>query len=257
MPAGSPTTSVTAATRNHKGFTLLEVLVAVIVAGIILVTVYGSFSRTMNTKAHAEQRAELWATGRDAVMRIADDLESAVPPYLGNQVLFQGKTDAAGAYLYFVNVNRGAYGATRVLPGRTLVVYEIVPGTQPGLLTVRRFQRPFSAAVAEANDQEVPDEPEYRMTGYNLLSCERFEGQVDIPGSCTRVRSLRFRFYDLVDGQWREAWDSTDPTMLPSRMPYAVEISLVLADERGQEQEFSTIVDLPLAISQPTPRVGA
>jgi len=254
MPARSSTTPVTAATRNDKGFTLLEVLVAVIIAGIILVAVYGSFSRTLTTKARAEERAELWATGRDAVMRIADDIEGAIPPYLGNQVLFRGKSDSGGTSLIFVNVNRGVYGAARVLPGRTLVVYEVVPGSQRGLFTVRRFQQPFFAAVAQANDQELPDEPEYHMTGYNLLSCERFEGQVDIPGSCTRVRDLRFRYYDMIDGQWHEEWNSSDPNMDQPRMPYAIEVILQLEDDRGLEQEFSTIVELPLAIAQPTPK---
>lgn len=72
-----------------RGFTLLEVLVAVTILGIILLTVYGTVSRTISTKEYAEERARLASVGREAVLRIADEIEGALsPPTAG--ALFQG-----------------------------------------------------------------------------------------------------------------------------------------------------------------------
>jgi hypothetical protein len=64
---------------------------------------------------------------------------------------------------------------------------------------------------------------------------------------------LTFRYFDDFAGGWREDWDSTQEDLL-QRLPAAVEISLFLLDERGAVRDFTTIVDLPLARGQPTPR---
>jgi hypothetical protein len=54
---------------------------------------------------------------------------------------------------------------------------------------------------------------------------------------------------------WRDEWDSTVDAEL-GRLPAAVEIVLRVADKDGVEQDFHTIVDLPLARGQPTPEAS-
>ena len=63
-----------------RGFTLLEVMMALTIFGIVALTVYGTFARTLRSKQIAESQAELTQQGRSAVARIADELASAYYP---------------------------------------------------------------------------------------------------------------------------------------------------------------------------------
>jgi prepilin-type N-terminal cleavage/methylation domain-containing protein len=261
------TTSVIDVNRNcrssprARGFTLLEVLLAVTILGIILTTVYGSLSRTLSSKGMAEERAELFANGREAVLQIAGDIEAAMPPPSGDRVYFRGLGGRGRVpSLEFVAMNRGNYGLNRARPGRVLVVYTLDPvPAYPDLFALRREEHLFSALLAEADGIAAPaaEEAGGRPTAVAsyLLDCPPAAGEIQLPGSCVRVTGLSFRFFDEVTGRWDEEWDSTvEPTV--GRIPSAIEVSLLLADEKGREHDFTTIVDLPLARGQPTPRPG-
>jgi len=65
---------------RRRGFTLLEMMMAVTIFGIVALTVYGTFARTLRSKTIAEGDAELMQTGRSAVARMADEIASAFYP---------------------------------------------------------------------------------------------------------------------------------------------------------------------------------
>jgi prepilin-type N-terminal cleavage/methylation domain-containing protein len=246
---------------SPRGFTLLEVLLAVTILGILLTTVYGSLSRTLSSKGVAEERAELYANGREAVLQIAADLEGAMPPPSGDRVYFRGLAGQGRVpTLEFVAMNRGNYGLNRARPGRVLVVYTLDPIPGSDLFALRREEHLFSALLAEADGIAPPasEEGDDRPTAVAsyLLDCEPAADEIELPGSCARLTGLSFRFFDEVTGQWQDEWDTTAETT-EGRIPSAVEIALLLADEKGAEHDFTTIVDLPLARGQPTPRPGS
>jgi prepilin-type N-terminal cleavage/methylation domain-containing protein len=60
-----------------QGFTLIEVMLALGIFGIVAVTLYGTFSRTLRSKGLAERRAEITRVGRSALGRMADEIGSA------------------------------------------------------------------------------------------------------------------------------------------------------------------------------------
>jgi prepilin-type N-terminal cleavage/methylation domain-containing protein len=247
--------------NRPRGFTLLEVLLAVTILGIILTTVYGSLSRTLSSKQTAEERAELFASGREAVLQMASDLEGAMPPPSGDRVYFRGLGGQGRVpSLEFVAMNRGNYGLNRARPGRVLLVYTLDPiPKSDDLFALRREEHLFSALLAEADGISPPETEENdqpKAVATYLLDCESTAGELQLPGSCTRITGLSFRFFDEVSGQWQDEWDTTADTTA-GRIPSAVEIGLLLADEKGGEHDFTTIVDLPLARGQPTPRPGS
>src|SRR6185295_6943036 len=65
---------------SRRGFTLLEVMLAVAILGIIATTIYGTFSRTLRSKGIAEERIDVVRTGRSAVDRMAEELAAAFYP---------------------------------------------------------------------------------------------------------------------------------------------------------------------------------
>lgn len=257
--------------REHGsgGFTLLELLLAIVILGLITATVYGSLSRTESSKRIAESRSELYSAGRMAVLKMASDIEAALPPPSGDRIYFRG-TSGLGEppEIHLVTMNRGGFGVNRVRPGRVLVVYSLTPlPKRRGEFALLREEYLYKAMLDKADG--VQTEQSFGLEGDEedtapteqasfLLECPDFQDDLDLPGSCLPVTALSFRYFDETVGDWREEWDSTvDNSATFGRLPAAVEITLKLADEDGDEHPFYTVVDLPLARGQPTPAVGA
>jgi prepilin-type N-terminal cleavage/methylation domain-containing protein len=246
---------------SAEGFTLLEVLLAMMIAGILLTTVYGAVSRTLASKQTAEERAELYASGREAVLKMADEIEGALHPEAGGTNFFIGSGGGAGnSFVQFITMDRGGYGASGMRSGRIMVEYFLDPlPNQRGLFTLFRRKQWFQALLAKEGLAPLPvemeeDDPALESVALPLLDCPESVADLDLPGSCIRVVNLDFGFYDEIGGRYDE-WTSVseDNEAMYERLPAAVAITLVLADERGVEHPFETVVDLPLAKGQPTP----
>ena len=254
------------------GFTLIEVMIAVVIAGVVLTTVYGALSRTLNSKQIAEQRAALYSSGREAVMRMANEIEGAQHPDYGDRNYFIGESGQAGdPVVEFITVNRGSFGANRARAGRVRVSYFVAPSpTLKGALMLVRQQEWYAAVLAEAEGLPPPLEPEEgeeegeggeeappeRQVLIPLLDCPDPSLETDLPGSCSRVVGLDFRFFDDDTGGFLDKWNSfEDPTF--KRLPAAVRIDLALEDERGNVQHFSTVADIPLAYGQTPVPLGS
>ncbi len=248
--------------RNADGFTLMELLLAVFIFGFISLTVYGVLSRAINARIVGEERSELYAMGRETLLKMADDLEGALLPLSGDRIYFQGDVQT----VRFIAMNRGGYGQGRVRPGQVLIEYSLSDPDDRGYSSLIRGETDFKNLLNEAdgvtyedddtrfdlddtNDVEAPTE-----LFLPLLECPPGAEQAGLPGSCARLTAMRFRFYDDAEGDWRELWDSFEEGgAMENRIPDAVELALLLLDERGGEHEFYTVVDLPLARANPTP----
>lgn len=253
---------------GSSGFTLLELLLAIVILGLVTATVYGSLARTESSKRIAESRSELYSAGRQAVMKMASDIEAALPPPSGDRIYFRG-TSGQGEppEIHLVTMNRGGFGMNRVRPGRVLIVYSLAPlPKRRGEFALLREEYLYKAMLDKADG--VQTEQSFGLEGDEedtapteqasfLLECPDIQDDLDLPGSCLPVTALSFRYFDETVGDWRDEWDSTvDNSATFGRLPSAVEITLRLADEDGAEHPFYTVVDLPLSRGQPTPAAG-
>jgi prepilin-type N-terminal cleavage/methylation domain-containing protein len=239
----------------RRGFTLLEIMIATTILGIILVTVYGVIGRALYAKNHSEDRADLYASGREAVLKIADEIEGALPPTAGRNIGFLGipGTDRVptDSVQFDVVVHR-QYSATETRGGRALVSYSLDPVKDtPNLFALRRQEQLLTepppqddlSGDMEDNPDAAPPVPEV-FAAYVL----------------DQVAGLRFRYLDTQTGEWVDSWDTTAepaPGQPPIGLPGAVEVTLFLADTDGGVHDFGTIVDIPLSnLMPPTPRPG-
>lgn len=225
---------------KRRGFTLLEVLIAVTILGILLTTVYGAVSRTIESKEHAEATARISSTGREAVLRIADEIETSLSPIRVATSVFQGVGSGSGQFLdqiRFAISSNPPFGPIGGTGGRILVTYylaeqEGAPQTYLLVRSERPLPKPGQVAPTEDDDSGAAQEIRTLV--------------VD------NVAGLRLRYLDGDTGQWTDTWDSTQPGDFERRLPIAAEVALYLYDDKGQVHDFSTMVDLPLA-TRPTP----
>jgi len=237
---------------RQRGFTLIEILVAMTILGIILTTVYGVLSRALYAKNHSEERADLYASGREVVLKMADELEGALPPTAGRNIGFIGvsgtdrvPTDA----VQFAVVIRRVVGPTETRGGRALVSYSLDPMKDaPNLFALRRQEELLTdpAPAADSGDDSTQN-----------ANATPQQPAVLAAYLADQVAGLRFRYLDPSSGDWADSWDTSQPPTNPNdpaiSLPGAVEVTLFLADESGGVHDFSTIVDLPLANLLPTP----
>jgi prepilin-type N-terminal cleavage/methylation domain-containing protein len=238
--------------RPEPGFTLLEVLVAMTILGIIMLTVYGALSRTLASKEYAEARGELYAAGRSAVLKMADDLEAALPPSPHSDVSFRG-LDRGGrqpedAIQFSVRTHSGFQQAAP-RSGRSTITYSLAPlANSDKLFTVRRDEVPL-VANADFDESQAPEDapPPPKPTSAYLFD------ETDCNEQRFCVIGLSFHYLDPKTAEWVDVWDSTEPAHL-NVLPLAVDIGLTLIDGNGNAHDFSTIVDLVLSIGTlPTP----
>jgi len=236
---------------TQRGFTLLEIMVATAILGIILTTVYGVLSRALYAKNHAEERADLYAAGRETVLKMADELEGALPPTAGHNIGFIGvtgndrvPTDA----VQFDLVIRRLFSSSQGRGGRGLVSYSLDPlKDTPNLYALRRQEQLLTdPALDNGNSDDTATEGEDAPAPPAVSAAYLID----------QVAGLRLRYLDPQTGQWTDSWDTTvvrAGQQGPASLPGAVEITLFLADAQGGVHDFGTIVDLPLANLVPTP----
>jgi prepilin-type N-terminal cleavage/methylation domain-containing protein len=262
--------------RRSRGFTLMELMLALGIFGLVTATLYGTFSRTLSSKAIAEEHAEITRTGRAAVNRMADEIASAFyPRQSGVPAIFRvllGGTDAlpldsltftaltsrpAGldAYgtdqrylVYFFAREKNGRGERRTTTdgdGTSATQREntIASGSQPKRADIFADDADdYFAAFGPTPVPPLGTSPHRLLRREATMIDDRAIDQARATVFVEDVASLSFRFYD--GREWLDTWDSEEHN---ARLPRAVSIDLALYDPEGEMHHFTTAVDLPLS----------
>lgn len=246
---------MTIARRNiasRRGFTLIEVSVALLLLSMVLTFVYESFVMTMRTKEHVELQAERYQAARIALQRMEREIQSAYleervaagqpsqpqppqPPAQGNQPGLIAQTKPRTA---FVGLNADAEGYPRDRIDFTTLSHDAV------------------AAAGEDDRQSDHEEVAYfaetdfKAQRTDLMHRADFtidddpEGGGDIFPLIEGIRGFNVRYLDPATKNWVESWDSKEKRNLPA----AVEIALYLENPADEKKPlyFSKVVRVPL-----------
>jgi prepilin-type N-terminal cleavage/methylation domain-containing protein len=212
--------------RAPRGFTLIEMMLAIGVLALILTMLASSFSTIAHSKVHAEGRLIVDREGRALLWQLTKELRNAVQtPYtVSNVALFGSGHMGNGAPLDTITLSTFSGGHRRALTGmttETIVTYNLTPNPdQQGWYLLERSQQ--SGLLTNGVT------PQTTTLANNILS-------------------LHFRYFD---GQkWGESWESSG---LPQgrQLPVAVAIEIQMAAPGGRVMDFATQVTLPMAIQQ-------
>lgn len=212
--------------EKEEGFTLIEILIAILILGIVLSTVYVSYTGTFRNIRASEYDSEIYDMGRMTMERMMKDL-GAIAPYRGRFELTARPND------------RGREGFTSLSFTAAVNLALGEKDRSPGVSTVEYFM---------ADDREKDGLVLLRADGRRR---EKDGGSGPRHGFvlCDRIHSLGFRFFDAT-GKGHDTWDSasdadaqqknTAPTAI------AIELNLVNADDPAHPHTFMTRAYLPV-----------
>ncbi len=200
--------------RSCGGFTLLEILVAISIVALVLTTVYGVFASISGAKERLENDGEIYQRARVIFDRLGREFRGVCPAGGPEQQgIFRTGSDADGNPVLELTTS-----ATTQLglqqTGIALVRYTLAPDPEgsPG----RALFRTERSAIANSPPAEG-------------------SGAMRLVAGISR---LEWRF--LVQGQWRNELNADQ-----DGLPTLVEVSLTMADSRGQSLPFRSAFDLP------------
>jgi general secretion pathway protein J len=180
---------------NKKGFTLIEILLAVFIFSIIITIVFGSYNFVFSSAEHINEKINACNMASRCLTRMLADIESAyifLPPQYSppdsdddpDPHRIEGSTGYAGnadfATLRFTSTEHLPMGTRMAQKGIAQIVYYV--------------------QKKEENNYSL-----YRSD--NTSFSEPFEEKKSDPVLCEHVASLRFIYVD-AEGDVHDKWDS-------------------------------------------------
>ena len=222
--------------RDRAGFTLLEILLAMVIFAIVLSTLYTAYTGTFRNINETESQADIYRMARIALERITEDLESAyIPPWAvspesGGEnlqpALFVGEdaqiSDRSADTLLFFSRAHLVFDEEEVDTTIARISYD-----------VRETEEDEDGFVLYRSDTPSFEEaPEPGTAG--LILCED-------------LHAVNFTYYD-DKGRGYDHWDSANEEF-KDKLPVMVSISLEFVNKGNPEAplKFVSSVVLPMA----------
>jgi prepilin-type N-terminal cleavage/methylation domain-containing protein len=216
------------AQNQTNGFTLIEVLIAVFILGIVLSTVYAAYTATFRILKISEHENDLYNMGRMTLQRMTQDFNSVIP-YNG-KFEWTAKRTAFGnrdfPRIFFTsNVNLDLYNQANPA-GISTVDYFVDEDLQREGFVLFRSE-------TIRRDKVLDNLGELRKGAFPI---------------CARIHSVVYAFYDS-SGKEYETWDSTENTEAQNNQApaiIAIELNLINPDNENHPYKFMTKVYLPV-----------
>lgn len=194
-----------------RGFTLLELLVAISILAMVSVLIYGAFSSMRKTKEGLERIQDRYREGRIAMQRITRELSGA---YLSLHV----PTDPSLLVVSTAFVGTRGNPADRVdfnafaNMRRDRDVHE----SDQAEISYFGSANPDGSGTTDLV-RRVSTRPDHEPTK---------GGRVEV--LATNIDLFELEYLDATTGLWTETWDSTQTVGQPGRIPYQIRVTLVL-----------------------------
>jgi len=223
--------------RGARGFTLVELLVAIVVLSLISVLIYNAFASMKRSREGIERVNDRYREGRLAMARMIRELQSAYVSLhapLNTSLLIQ----------------RTAFVATTGTPADRLDFNSF---------SNRRLDK--NSHVSDQCELSYFGSPNPELSGVTDLARRistsldmdpKKGGRVDV--LATDIDLFDLQYLDPLSGNWVDTWDTTQTlTGQPARLPVQVRILLVLngGSRQGYDRGQGTIrlvskVSLPI-----------
>ncbi len=198
-------------TNNLQAFTLIEMILAIGVAAIVLITISTVLFAALRLHQTTADTVDAASPVDAAVTFLRRDLQCVVTPTNGTSKVLSGG---------FRVGNVSSVGVAEP------VAIEMFTAT--GALSAKTpwgdIQR-VTYELKESTDHSVPGKDLFRSVVRNLLTLTtpEVEDQLMLSG----VASIKFSCYD--GAQWQDAWDTTGLATSSTNLPLAVRVNIQMA----------------------------
>lgn len=220
------TTDKGMACGSRAGFTLLEIMIAIFILGLVMATVYASYTSTLKTTRQLEEEGDIYKTARAAMDRIIRDLSSLQISSGSFDLRAEKQKWGAREFhsIFFWSASHLAFGENDA-EGRPAAISYYVRENDD--------KKSFSLWRADVSGSK-PDGTKNTEDGFIV---------------CRNVDTFRLTFYD-AEGTETDSWDSSAiGGNQPGKTPAAVKVELFLVNANDPEKpyKFMTKVFLPFS----------
>jgi prepilin-type N-terminal cleavage/methylation domain-containing protein len=197
--------------RGRKaGFTLMELLIALVIFAAVISLTYGAYNTTFKVVGNAGTNSQYGERARITLERFVDDLESL---YLGKDGTFVGETATYGEFrrdsLRFTSRAHLVFNKNETARGSALIAYTTEEQDDGELVQLYRSDVALLPGVTAEEDK-----------GFLL---------------CDGLREVAFTYLDS-DGNELETWSLDNGTGSGTReLPVMVKIRIGFADEETED----------------------
>ncbi|HUS63948.1 MAG TPA: prepilin-type N-terminal cleavage/methylation domain-containing protein [Kofleriaceae bacterium] len=203
--------------KRQQGFTLIEVLIAVAVLGIMMMLAWSTIRGAVEARRNLEVSQERDSEIRVGLARMVRDLSSAYisaneeQGVLERRTMFIGKSEGTVDELRFSSMAHSVLWANANESEQTVITYmsEADPDDRTRTNLVRRELRRPNNDPSGRRDKEPAE--------LDLLVRD--------------VERVKLEYYDWKDKSWKERWDSTQADGERGRLPTRVRITLEIEEE--------------------------
>jgi general secretion pathway protein J len=215
-----------------RGFTLVEVLVAMAILAMVTTLTWSSFRQSFATKSQIEAQAGRYRTVRLALDRIAREISMAYVSQDEDMSQPERRTRFVGKRHTDIDELLFSYFGHQRL-------YQDANECDTALIA-------YYSARDRGDSRKINlMRRETRRLSYYKIDDQA--GQSDVV--CDDVVRLKLDYWDTRDKTWRDEWTTTQADGQSNRLPGKVRITLTVHDERGVEVPFQTMVRI--AMSEP------
>jgi general secretion pathway protein J len=213
-----------------RGMTMIEIMVAIAILAMVAVLIHGVIDSLSRGRKGEGMRAERAHEGREAMQRIVRDLSGAylsmhvpsIPALMTERTAFVGKSQLPYDRLDFTSFAH--------------------------LRTERDSHESDQAEVGYfvVKDPDVPEKMDLVRREQTPIDYEPLKGGI-VNVVAEDVEKFDVRFLDPQTSQWVETWDSMQVTGQPNRLPFEVDITLVLKGVGGgAPYSYTTKMFIPI-----------
>ena len=220
---------------NPKGFTLLEILIAMFIFAVVLSTIYTSYTGTFRIVNETEFQTDIYEMARITLERMHEDLESVYIPenpensepeepasplfeFLGEDKEIKGRSADP---LRFMSTAHLVFSEEEKASGTAEIAYYVEEGDEgEGFVLYRSDTTPFEEKREEG-------------TGGLVL--------------CDSLVSVNFAYYD-DEGEVSDNWDSASDQL--NEIPRMVSILLEFENKSDPETPFKFLTTVALPVGQ-------
>lgn len=229
--------------RSHKGFTLIEVVIAISILAVIMGTAYSAINQIISSKKILDDKRDLSLTATAIIRRLGKELQLIT----ADKPLLFASTASTTASLVFLGSAKGG-AASDYDDSLTFIAMEggqYLPdgGTHTGLvqITYRLAKDPeatrgnvYSLVREEIPYATLPNNTDSKAWADAVKKA--FSKKMIFPVA-ENVTAFTLKYYDLVQNQWLNEWGVNQKDV-----PALIYYSISLVSPLGNTETYATAV---------------